>query len=333
MKSIPILNICIPCYNRAHHVVPYVESLLKITSDKFIISVRDNCSTDDTFKLLSKIHDERFFYHRCDKMVHSYENLTASLYSNNAQYVILNLDKDEITTDYLLDFIFYLEKIKPICGYLAFTDSSTKNKVFVYDKGIESALKVSYLGKHPTGYYFKSEEYNKLLQDSYFIEIFKSFPFPYEIICAHLSIIGQVMVYDYPVVIHETPSNAIVEKSHTYNSANFYGNFDKRLLEFEIYFKDICRLSISVKERELLLKNVFYKGLFLSTFGYKNSYKDESVIAHYNLQKKNISKIELIYIAIQFRRRFNNIIKNNSIKYSHNLLCTSYLKWVIHLIK
>ena len=90
-----LLSICIPTFNRAQIVYECVKDCLSYQTEQIEVVVNDNCSTDDTCKLLSEIKDERFHYY-CNDTNIGYSNLVVALTKGHGKYCLLLSDEDAI---------------------------------------------------------------------------------------------------------------------------------------------------------------------------------------------------------------------------------------------
>ena len=93
MTNRPLLSICIPTYNRCNYVYESVKSHLNNSYKWIEVVVTDNCSTDETEKMLSSIADNRFRYVKNDQN-YGYENLAISLMNGKGKYCLLISDTD-----------------------------------------------------------------------------------------------------------------------------------------------------------------------------------------------------------------------------------------------
>lgn len=102
-----LLSICIPTYNRAQIVYECVNNCLKNDVDWIEVCVTDNCSTDNTKEILTKINDKRFSYY-CNEKNIGYENLTMCLKNGSGKWCLLLSDEDnlfDINWDLLHDLL------------------------------------------------------------------------------------------------------------------------------------------------------------------------------------------------------------------------------------
>lgn len=99
MGSIPLLTICIPTYNRAQHVqkllVYLTGTILPLGNDDIEVIVVNNCSKDDTKKILDEVRHPAFrIYHRENFLKTAEENIIHSLEYCRGEYVWFLGDDD-----------------------------------------------------------------------------------------------------------------------------------------------------------------------------------------------------------------------------------------------
>lgn len=98
----PLITIGIPTYNRAHGTLPLtLESALAQDYPHLEIIVSDNCSTDDTGKVVTSCRDPRLKYIRQPVNIGSNGNYNALLHAARGEYFLLLHDDDLIDGDFL----------------------------------------------------------------------------------------------------------------------------------------------------------------------------------------------------------------------------------------
>ena len=98
----PLITIGIPTYNRAHSTLPLtLESALAQNYPNLEIIVSDNCSTDDTEKVVTSYKDPRLEYIRQKVNLGSNGNYNALLHAARGSYFLLLHDDDLIDGDFL----------------------------------------------------------------------------------------------------------------------------------------------------------------------------------------------------------------------------------------
>lgn len=85
----PTVSVCIPAYNHAQYLSKTIESVLQQTYADFELILIDDCSTDETPKLVRSIKDPRFHYLRNQKNLGSTLNWNKCLQAAKGKYVSL----------------------------------------------------------------------------------------------------------------------------------------------------------------------------------------------------------------------------------------------------
>ena len=67
MQKEPLISVVIPTYNRANTILQSVNSVLNQTYKNIELIVVDDCSTDDTEKIIAGIQDSRVKFYRLEK--------------------------------------------------------------------------------------------------------------------------------------------------------------------------------------------------------------------------------------------------------------------------
>ena len=93
-----LMSICIPTYNRAEQVEKCVKECLEIEGDFFEVVVVDDCSSDDTFKRIGMIKDDRLRYIR-NNVNMGFSNMARGLKEGKGEYCLFLGDKDRICAD------------------------------------------------------------------------------------------------------------------------------------------------------------------------------------------------------------------------------------------
>ncbi len=90
----PRISVCVPTYNRAHHLPDAIESILSQTYGDFELVVSDNASTDNTAEVLDRYRDPRMGIHRNAANLGLVGNFNRCLELARTPYVILCCSDD-----------------------------------------------------------------------------------------------------------------------------------------------------------------------------------------------------------------------------------------------
>jgi glycosyltransferase involved in cell wall biosynthesis len=101
-KTFPLVTIAIPTYNRADRYLRLaLESAQRQTYPNLEIIVSDNCSVDDTEKLITEITDSRIRYFRHKINIGPNNNLNFCLQQARGVFFLLLCDDDLLDDDFI----------------------------------------------------------------------------------------------------------------------------------------------------------------------------------------------------------------------------------------
>ena len=87
--SDPKVSVCIPVFNGENYLLDCIQSVLEQNYGNFELLIMDNCSTDSTQLIVSKIQDNRIRYVRNDKNIGVYNNFSKCIAEAFGEYFIL----------------------------------------------------------------------------------------------------------------------------------------------------------------------------------------------------------------------------------------------------
>ena len=87
--SEPKVSVCIPVFNGENYLHDCIQSVLEQNYGNFELLIMDNCSTDSTQLIVSKIQDNRIRYVRNDKNIGVYNNFSKCIAEAFGEYFIL----------------------------------------------------------------------------------------------------------------------------------------------------------------------------------------------------------------------------------------------------
>jgi len=300
----PFLSICIPTFNRCDKVYKLVNDILLYTGKEIEVIVLDNCSTDNTNNLLNKIIDDRFSFVQNEVNIGGILNPLKVISLASGEFSVLCLDKDYL--DYRgIEKLIKSIKIDPevVFGHCALNIKNERQDI-IYDKGFRSVMSMAYLSRHPSGMFYKTNEYNKLdILKSIFIER-KNFSFYFDLINGEMAMIGKSLLINLPAFYSESKEDAVKSLSFTYDINNVYFSPAKRRIEFDAYLESVNSLELSSNEKFKLIFRLYGQGLMLSTFVYKNMMADDYVCLHNRIAKQKVGFIELWKLNFEFSLHF-----------------------------
>lgn len=117
MVNKPFFSIIFPTYNRASDLQFALYCILRQSFLDFEIIISDNCSTDNTREIISKLHDKKIRYFANKKNIGVTLNYKKALEYTKGKYVFLHSDDDFLLYENSLEEI-YNKIVKYNPGYI-----------------------------------------------------------------------------------------------------------------------------------------------------------------------------------------------------------------------
>jgi glycosyltransferase involved in cell wall biosynthesis len=293
MSANKVVTFVIPSYNRLESCDRLVRTILECPSNYIEVIVQDNCSADGTYEALSSIDDARLTLYKNSQNLGALFNMSSVLELGTGEYVVFSTDQDRILAEGIPDFLSFLLMTKPDCGYCEYTNST--QAPISFKRGEESFLAVAYLGKHPTGYFFKRDSLAVAAPSQRFISRDVCDLFPFEFILAETTIAGSAHIYRAPLFIPETSPTVTHRLSSTTNGASPDAFFHplKRAKISTLYLKHLFGLDVSRSTKLKAAAHIFVRGLVGSTFGFARLMRNKNLCAHYRMSPQNFSLWDL----------------------------------------
>ena len=321
MNSIKI-SFCIPTFNRDISVNKLVCEILKCSRRDIEVIVQDNNSTDLTLNYLSQIDDKRLKIYSNQKNIGSIANILSVITKGTGEYIFFLLDKDFINYNKISSLLDFLDQhFEVAAGYC---NQDRFKKFSIYDKGLLAVKNIGYLGHHPSGNFFKRDAFKvKNCSEKYTANLCEGFPF--EFIFSDIAQDNYVAVFHEDLIITESETNAALIKSFTYNNnpnAYFYPKSRIRMsIKFLIHAND---LKIKQKEKIDIFLDIFLRGIYAASLGYRKSMNDVYFCSHHNIKIRQVNFINValnafIFYAI-FSKKLIILIKFSDFLFFNNLL-------------
>ena len=96
MKENPLISVIMSVYNEQEYIEDAVRSILDQTESDFELIIIDDCSTDDTVKIIEGINDERIILVRNEENCGLTKNLNKALAMTRGEF-IARMDGDDIS--------------------------------------------------------------------------------------------------------------------------------------------------------------------------------------------------------------------------------------------
>jgi glycosyltransferase involved in cell wall biosynthesis len=110
--AMPKVSVCMPCFNRQDYVGEAIESVLAQSFSDFELLIADNCSEDDTPKIVQKYadRDKRITFVRNPQNIGMCSNLNTLLLNARGQYIKYCFSDDILASECLSVFVGIMDK-------------------------------------------------------------------------------------------------------------------------------------------------------------------------------------------------------------------------------
>lgn len=104
MRPDPLATVAMVAYNSERYIAEAIESVLCQSYEHFELLICDDCSSDDTWRIVQSYHDPRIRAVRNTTNIGEYANRNQALQRANGEYLIF-IDGDDILYPHGLDFM------------------------------------------------------------------------------------------------------------------------------------------------------------------------------------------------------------------------------------
>lgn len=132
MKSVPLVTIAIPTFNRAKYLEQTVQSALDQSYKNIEIIVADNCSSDNTEKIIEAFNDSRIKYYKHSENRGMVNNWNFCLDKANGEFFLLLSDDDILERAAVETFLlaFKNPSISLVYSRVRYIDEKSQEKGF-----------------------------------------------------------------------------------------------------------------------------------------------------------------------------------------------------------
>lgn len=313
-----LLSICIPTYNRIREVTQIIDCLLTLSSKEFEVVITDNCSTDGTEAMIQAYSDVRVRYCKNEKPLPPFMNMIHSIFNGSGKYALYCNDRDLLHPDGIERLIEMLRQTEVAFLWAPAKMAKSSHSLTVYKRGVPSLLNQACI-HHPTGMVYNRSMMKQHLKESDY-ERFVPLINTYDFLMLDLMQYGDTAVYDggywnaRPASYIKKHASGTAEKrnvdiaklyfSPPMREKMFYGFATRILLENEYY--------LSEKEEYAVLLKLYVE--FGSLFcKYKVCMSDENETAHYGIERRHISTLEIFKTYSLFFDRSLEYLKDKGI--------------------
>jgi glycosyltransferase involved in cell wall biosynthesis len=304
---------------------------LAVKDNRFNIVIQDNASTDGTREELEAIEDSRLVYRRNETNIGPLPNAIRCLSDNDSEYIMVLIDKDLLNVEELSSFIDVLEQQKPDYGYVRL-ECDKDGGVEAYDGGTSGIKNLGYLSKHPSGYFYRSELWDAMVNETWFKNIKSTFDFPFDNVAGALSLKYRGMIINKPLIKVANKRNMVEGKTYTYNEKNFF--FAPNVLDFNMsaYLQCLLAQDVDLKLKGFAAQVILQRNMAMKTVGWKNILANKVTCEHYNLAMRNVGIIEMLRNMSSSISLFRRMTKKEFPSYVIFRICTRvYLKVLVYI--
>ncbi|MBS7808573.1 glycosyltransferase family A protein [Variovorax sp. PCZ-1] len=309
----PLLSLCIPTFNRSASVNRLVRSILACDTSDIEIIVSNNASPDDTLDVLNELADARLKIYSSSENQGALFNMLRALSLGTGKYVIYCTDQDYFLANQLTEFLELLRHESQIsCGFCLLPVDADRPTRTV-PAGYDAMLAVAYRSRHPTGYFFRSEDLKAIGFPDKFSRFDEVELFPLEFVFAELALKGAALIYRKGLFQPEVSKSVTEHKSSTTDGKSKTAFFspDSRLRMSIKFAKHLDRLTLSRFNAVRIESSVFLSGIWVSTVGYRSIMANEQLCAHYRMGVEKISVFQVIAMAARFTKRYFDRRRND----------------------
>ena len=162
-NSNPLVSVLMPVYNGEKYLFEAIQSILNQTYQNFEILIIDDCSTDNSVRIIQSINDKRVRFLQNKENLGQTKTLNKGIYIAKGKY-IARQDQDDLSENLRLELqVNYLEKypdIKLVGSSINFIDNRgnliTKRKAVIGHNKIINAFSIDNQIAHSSAMFCKS---------------------------------------------------------------------------------------------------------------------------------------------------------------------------------
>lgn len=283
-----VLSICIPTFNSGQYLYDILLKFLQVKDNRFEIVISDNCSTDNSFEILSNIKDNRISVFQNSQNTGSYENGLRVLSRGKGKYLLFLTDKDCILSDNITKVLDILENNDFEVGY-SILNCRNRNLIVKNLNGIKTCLKnLSYGTRHPSGFIFNKKLFDEKNIAKKYIQaenIIKSYMVDF--ITADLFENYRGLIIKGAFIEINNPPYQGLEHSLTYSPEknNLFFIPKNRLKVMQSFIQHLKSKGLRLSDRVYLTSKIIINTYCQCTSVYKRILNDIKMTEWYNLSK------------------------------------------------
>lgn len=314
-----LLSICIPTYNRIQEVTQIIDSLLALSNEEFEVVITDNCSTDGTEAMIQAYSDVRVRYCKNENPLPPFMNMIHSIFNGSGKYALYCNDRDLLHPDGIERLIEVLRQTEVAFLWGPAKTVKSSDSLNVYKQGIQSLLNQACI-HHPTGMVYNRSMMKQYLKESDY-EQFVPLINTYDFLMLDLMQYGDTAVYDggywnaRPAAYIKKHASGTAEKRNV-DIAKLY--FSPEMRE-KMFYGFVTRILLENKydlseEEEIAVLLKLYAEFGSLFCKYKVCMSDENETAHYGIERRFVSTLEILKRYSEFFDRSIEFLKDKGIK-------------------
>lgn len=306
----PLLSVCIPTYNRCQYLKELIDSILSIERDDIEVVVKDCASTDGTVEMLKSILDPRLRVYWNANDLPAFCNMVDSLFCAQGKYALFCLDRDILFPDKVIELMRLISQDDYSLLVMTSVGNNTQD-LKVYNQGFES-LMMQNNSHHPTGMVFNMEiakvhlnknDYFKHLDDIY----------TWDFLMRDLLRYKKSAIFDCGGWKQRPQEFKRTHRAGTQKKGDlfwFYPQFWVQYARAELkqLFSDVFALS---DEEKKSIAVYVLKSCINQIIGYKFCLGSPDETAHYGIQMKFVTTVELVKCYIESFQADTVILKQS----------------------
>lgn len=289
----PLLSICLFIYNRKDLVLNNIATIMECNDPRVQVIVQDNASTDGIEEALAALNNPRVIYRRNETNIGPIANQLRSLSNVNSDYVIAKIDKDSIHSEHLSEFLDFLERERPVFGYVAPWSTFKDLNSIRHKAGSDAISNLGFQCTHPTGYFFRTSEWDRILRTDWFNRMPRSHDFAIDLVAGYLAMRHDGYFVDIALFTPHYKKLESAKIKSTYNANNFFFAPHKCIKTMKYYLFATSNSAADSESKVAAARVILYRALWIQTILAKRLHKDRYHIEHYNLPEKDITFLDM----------------------------------------
>jgi glycosyltransferase involved in cell wall biosynthesis len=162
----PLVTVITVTYNSSRFVRDAIESVLEQGYSNIQYIIGDDCSTDDTWKIINEYQDHRILRYQNEQNLREYNNRNKALSLAKGKYTLF-IDGDDIVFAHGISFMVHMMEAFPAAAFCVTGADSDKKRILPLEYTPQEICRTYFLGESfldfsMVGTMFKTEPLQKL---------------------------------------------------------------------------------------------------------------------------------------------------------------------------